>query len=70
MSRENEACQDGQTFPLSKPDGYISSHITWDSGAGSTLCPWRLEAEQGQVVNVTLINFLHNNDLTTGHNYG
>ena len=38
-------------------------------GAGSTSCPWRLKAEQGQVVNITLIHFLNQEDVN-GKSHG
>ena len=66
---ENVRCQQGQPLILSSLHGYITSHNTQNMGAGSISCPWRLEAEQGQVVNITLIHFLNQEDVN-GKSYG
>ena len=42
---------------VSQPQGYISSSVARDRGCGSMNAPWRIEAEPGQSVNVSLINY-------------
>ena len=48
-----QTCDEREPLELSGPDGYISSqHL-----AGP--CSWRLEAEPGQHISVTIYNFQH-----------
>ncbi len=37
--------------------GYISSAWTAQTGAGSDQCPWIITAEEGQRLNITLLDF-------------
>ena len=57
MVPKDAYCQQGEPLTVPGPDGYITNQITPDKGAGSISCPWRLEAAEGQIVNITLINF-------------
>ncbi len=38
-------------------DGYVSSHVTDETGCGSTRAPWVIEAFPGQRLNVTMLDF-------------
>lgn len=40
-------------LPLNSEDGYLASIMTRDSPVGSSDCPWIVEAQPGQVVNLT-----------------
>ena len=53
---------------LSGPEGYISSHTTDDV----TPCSWKIDADPGQRVNFTLIDFniLNQNGGDTQIRYG
>ena len=42
---------------VSTQDGYLSSHVTETSGAGSVDCPWNVRAELGQRIKLTLLDF-------------
>ena len=64
-----ESCQTDKHLALPTPDGYISNHIPQDTSSGSILCLWRIDAAQGQVVNITMIN-LQSAQPVDGKNYG
>ena len=51
-------------------DGYLSSHVTQSSGAGSVDCPWTIEVGQGQTMRLTLLDFssLTSDDSITNSN--
>ena len=46
---------------VTRPAGYIASVITAEtqssSSCGSSKCPWKIEVESGQTINVTLMDF-------------
>ena len=42
---------------MTPPSGYISNYITSETGRGSAGCPWRIQAESGQRISITLVNF-------------
>ena len=63
-------CQQGESLVLSGSEGYISSDVTRKTRAGSTMCPWRLEAEPGQHFSVTLVNFHHDSNANSRDRYG
>ena len=46
---------------VTRPAGYIASVITAEtqssSSCGSSKCPWKVEVESGQTINVTLLDF-------------
>ena len=44
-------CLPGTSISLSGPEGFVSSHTE------STPCLWRIEADPGQQISVSLINF-------------
>ena len=63
---KDETCERGNSVALSGPDGYIGSQAINDPG--TLMCTWRIEAEPGQRINITLINFYHDEEGNT--NYG
>jgi len=42
---------------VAKPFGYLSSYIAESRGYGSLTCPWHIELQRGQRINITLIDF-------------
>ena len=70
MPKNSEICQPGDFVSLPGHDGYISSNTAQISGNGRQGCPWRIQAEPGQWINITLITFNHPDDLTEDSNYG
>ena len=44
-------------------EGYLASHVTQSSGAGSVDCPWTIEVAEGQTIQLTLFDF---SGLTSG----
>ena len=48
--------KDGHSV-LSANEGYISTKIAAEEGWGSLACPWRLDAQQGQQVDISVIDF-------------
>ena len=43
---------------LTSRNGYLASHVSIATGQGSSRCPWVIPLSRGQVVNITLHNFL------------
>ncbi len=37
--------------------GYLSSYVTSETGKGTPDCPWVITAREGQIINVTLLDF-------------
>ena len=67
---DSATCQQGQSLALPRTDGYISSHVFQGTSTDLESCPWRLEAAQGQVINITLINLLSRGEAGNDVNYG
>ena len=42
---------------VTHPFGYLSNYITESRGYGSLTCPWRIELQRGERINITLIDF-------------
>ena len=42
---------------MTSSSGYLSSRIAAEDGFGSDLCPWIIRADQGQRINITLLDF-------------
>jgi len=42
---------------VTQPYGYLSNFITESRGYGSFTCPWRIELQRGERINITLIDF-------------
>ena len=53
------SCHERKGVRVSRPQGgYLSSSLHFElHGAGSRHCPWVIEVNPGQKVNITLINF-------------
>lgn len=54
---ESERCDVSEPITVTTAPGYLASVVTMDTGRGGQDCPWRIEVQQGQKVNLTLLNF-------------
>ena len=69
VPKEDASCQVGSYIPLPGPDGYISSNYdAWTMGMPKS-CSWQLQADPGQHINITFINFQHYNQPTKPSGY-
>lgn len=50
-------CEASEHIRVTGTSGYLSSAITMESGCGSPQCPWIIETQPGQTVNITLMNY-------------
>ncbi len=50
-------CRGSDFIRLSEPQGYISSAVTEDLQLGSSMCPWMIQAQPGQKIIITLLDF-------------
>ena len=57
ITKGHTICTTTASLLVSQSKGYISSAVARDRGCGSMKAPWRIEAEPGQSVNVSLINY-------------
>ena len=51
------ACSNGTILQAKTPDGFLGSITVEENNCGSTFCPWILQANPGQKLNITLIDF-------------
>ena len=49
-------------------EGYIASYVTQKTGCGGTNNPWLLTVDEGQRINITLIDFASKNDKEENEN--
>ena len=56
-SVREKTCTKCDHLKLTAPRGYISSYKAQTTKCGSPDCPWLLEAQPGQRLNISLINF-------------
>ncbi len=54
---DTAACRRHRLLRVSEPSGYISSVTTQETLCGTAHSPWSIEAQPGQRVNITLIDF-------------
>ena len=50
-------CETSDYLKVSPSSGYLSSQVTWESGCGTARCPWVIQAQPGQRINITLMDF-------------
>ena len=50
-------CQSTSQNKVKHNQGYISSHVTAETGCGSPRAPWVIEAQSGQTIDLWLIDF-------------
>ena len=53
----NDACNAKSKTQTISASGYISSHVTTETGCGSVDKPWQLKVGSGQRINITLFDF-------------
>ena len=65
-------CRMNHALKLSGTTGYIASIETRDHGFGDASCPWVIEVNDGQRVNLTLFNFARGGQFSSGgrHSHG
>ena len=54
---DDDHCRSTSHLSLYKSNGYISARTAMDTGAGFLTCPWQLNGQYGQRINVSIINF-------------
>ena len=54
---EKSLCDGQRAIKSTAMSGYFTSALAEDRGPGSALCPWLIEAQPGQRINVTLYSF-------------
>ena len=52
-----QVCHASKFIKVTNPHGYLASSVSAQSSCGSVTCPWVLEAEPGQKINLTLVDF-------------
>jgi len=55
MSRQE--CQSDRPLVLTNRTGYLASLTSFETGCGSSDSPWSIEAQPGQRINLTLLDF-------------
>ena len=50
-------CDTTTDSELRGPSGHLANIVTESTGRGSPACPWRIRAEKGQRINLTLYDF-------------
>lgn len=61
----DQRCVINQTVPVVSSIGYLANIITDETNRGSSLCPWKIQLQQGQTVHLTLLNFGVYQNVTT-----
>ena len=59
-SAHRHDCQSSKFLKLTSQGNYISSVMAEEYGLGSVHCPWIIQVSEGQRINLTLLNFMHN----------
>lgn len=49
----------------SMPVGYLANIITDKTNQGSSFCPWKIQLQPGESVNLTLLDFATHQNITT-----
>ena len=57
-------CQSQHYIKLNKSTGYIATVETEEHGFGSAECPWKIQVNPGQRINITLFNFARHQVIT------
>ncbi len=57
VSCESHMCQKSDYLKVAPPSGFLSSEVTWQTECGTKSCPWVIQAEEGQRINLTLYDF-------------
>ena len=57
LTCEQESCEASDNLHVTGTSGFLASVITLNIGCGSPRCPWIIETQPGQMVNITLMNY-------------
>ena len=57
VSQPTSPCASQSRVTPHQKEGYISSHVTSQTGCGSPTSPWVIEAQSGQTVDLWLLDF-------------
>ena len=57
MTCSKRQCQSSTYLKLTQPSGHLASLTTSELGCGSALCPWLIQVQPGQRINITVIDF-------------
>ena len=63
-AEQNNACNDKNGLILHSTTGYLSNSLSSEKGWGSLQCPWLITAQQGQKVDISIIDFNPNQKQT------
>lgn len=56
---ESGTCQGQDHVVLKSPSGYLANIVTEETRCGGDSAPWRIDAQPGQRINLTLYDFSH-----------
>ena len=62
--RASHQCIQPDSVSHEGEEGYISANIAKETGEGSLDCPWTLTGQRGQQINISLIDFHPDRELT------
>lgn len=63
---ERKMCETSDYLKVATTSGYLSSEVTFESGCGTASCPWVIQAQPGQRINLTLLDFTAGYNVNTG----
>ena len=63
---ERSSCNRQRAIKSTSTSGYFTTALAEDRGAASSLCPWTVDAQPGQRVNLTLYSFPIASDSAVG----
>ena len=50
-------CRRGEMYKARLPGGYLAKSVAMERGYGTEDCPWLIQGQPGQTINVTLYDF-------------
>lgn len=69
MTATKQECSIYHRVTVTQASGYLSSHVTQETGIGSLECPWVLRAQPGQRVRIVLLDFFGASQTVVCHVY-
>jgi len=57
VSPDVSSCRQRAPVLVTSSTGYLSSYVTDQTGCGSVDSPWRIRAQPGQKINISLFDF-------------
>ena len=52
-----QPCSSGQYIKVRKHSGYLAKVVAMETDRGTRVCPWLIEVQEGQRINITLLDF-------------